>query len=706
MTVSKKLSFSFGFLILVLVINGVLSVSRIRHVESVMARIGHSKKPQLLNLSSIQTTIYNLHISVLRYFRTGDEFFLEEAEFLLPGLSENINQFTINSDSDLESKISKKLEKNCSALADSAKKLLQLAVLEKKLWLELSGQYRKLRTSKAIEQKEGMILGANAYASLLVYKAQDGEDEQHLREEFVKVSEVFAGYLSAHESKTGSEFLELLNSSFNAHEDKQASFKRFQTLFEQLKGYIEGVVYPLVSARTVSGDQYTTELVGHAKFTIMFLVCLGIFGGFVAAYALRTSIIKPIQLLKEGVERFAVGNLSYRLSFDRNDEVGELGSTFDYMAENLEEAYQEITLLKEVVEQSPVSVLVTDVHGKIQYASPQFAQFAGYKKSKLPGMNAKDFVSDWDLVMEALKNQDKLFLEFSETNKDNEQQWLELVVFRLNDEEENVTNYVRFSRDITSEKILEKERRKFEEQLSQSKKLETIGRLAGGVAHDFNNILTSMMGYTEICLLDADPESQMDENLHEVLVAGRRGRELVKQILTFSRQRQQALSEMEIELIIKEALKSLKPNIPKNIKVIDTLEAKGVLINGDPTNIHQVVFNLCNNASQAIGDSKGSIEITLRVVNEKQVGVIQSLSQNEYVELKITDSGPGISNEVLEKIFDPFFTTKVVGKGTGLGLSVVHGIVKNHRGEIFVDSVVGEGTSFQMLFPLVGMGDS
>jgi PAS domain S-box-containing protein len=258
-------------------------------------------------------------------------------------------------------------------------------------------------------------------------------------------------------------------------------------------------------------------------------------------------------------------------------------------------------------------------------------------------------------------------------------------------------------RDITGRKKAEKEKIDLEVQLSQKQKMDAIGTLAGGIAHDFNNILAAMQGYVELSLEDLPEDAAVRDNLEQVLACGNRAAKLVKQILTFSRKDQQEKGVVQIGSIVKEVLKMLRSSLPATIKIRRKIEAHSSLVMADPTQLHQVLVNLCTNASHAMREAGGLLEVSLADVNfesETKIGD-ESLPRGPYVKLSVSDTGCGMEKEVMERIFEPFFTTKKVNEGTGLGLSVVHGIVKNHNGAIAVDSTPGKGSTFDIFFPKV-----
>ncbi|MCP4713710.1 MAG: response regulator, partial [Deltaproteobacteria bacterium] len=247
------------------------------------------------------------------------------------------------------------------------------------------------------------------------------------------------------------------------------------------------------------------------------------------------------------------------------------------------------------------------------------------------------------------------------------------------------------------------ERHRMEEIAKQTQKMEAIGTLAGGIAHDFNNILTAIIGYAELANNEVSQDSSIQEYLSLILKSSDRAKELVKQILTFSRKRQDERKTLQLSTIIKEATKLLRSTIPTTIEINQIIDESTGIINADPTQMHQIVMNLCTNAAYAMQESGGVLEITLSpiIITQESLSKYHDVSPGPFVELKITDSGIGIEPRLIHRIFEPFFTTKEMEKGTGMGLAVVHGIVKDHGGNISVDSRPGKGTTFTILLPQV-----
>ncbi len=246
----------------------------------------------------------------------------------------------------------------------------------------------------------------------------------------------------------------------------------------------------------------------------------------------------------------------------------------------------------------------------------------------------------------------------------------------------------------------ETEKNEIQHQLVQSQKIESLGALAGGIAHDFNNILSAIIGYTELTLEDVDKASQQAQNMSAVLTAAMRARKLVKQILTFARQAKEEITPLKVDVIAGEALKLLRSTLPTTIDLRHHISSKGMIM-GDATQIHQIFMNLCTNAAHAIGNKIGRLTVQVKDVHIHDVSPEhpEKIPPGDYIEIAIEDTGQGISPEIMPSIFEPYFTTKKKGEGTGMGLAVVHGIIKNHHGDISVKSQPGEGTVFTIHLP-------
>jgi len=268
---------------------------------------------------------------------------------------------------------------------------------------------------------------------------------------------------------------------------------------------------------------------------------------------------------------------------------------------------------------------------------------------------------------------------------------------------ENARLYSELKDQLEKQRMAEEGKRKLEAELRQAQKMEAIGTLAGGIAHDFNNILSAIYGYTQLALIQVEGQEGAKTKLNEVLKASDRAKELVKQILTFSRQTEQELKPLNVTTVVKEVLKFLRASLPTSVEIRQDIRINSGLVLSDPTQIHQVLMNLCTNAVQAMKEEKGVLEVNIEEVelDIEDVAGQPDLVPGPYIKLSVKDTGHGIDPANMERIFDPYFTTKKKGEGTGLGLSVVMGIVKSHHGMIRVESKPGKGSAFDMLPPKI-----
>jgi PAS domain S-box-containing protein len=276
---------------------------------------------------------------------------------------------------------------------------------------------------------------------------------------------------------------------------------------------------------------------------------------------------------------------------------------------------------------------------------------------------------------------------------------------RATPKSKNTVLYI--GRDITLQKQREIEKINLEKQLRHTQKLETIGTLAGGIAHDFNNILAPIMGYTEMALLKLTKTEPLYKDLQNVLNGAHRAKELVEQILLFSKQNEKKRIHVRVQNLIREALKLLRPSIPSTIEIHQDIDSRCPKIFADSTQIHQVIINLCTNAWQSMEEQGGVLSIELKKirVDSMLAKSYSYLVEADYVCLSIIDTGVGMDTNTMERMFEPFYTTKSIDKGTGLGLSVVHGIVHSHNGEIIVDSELNKGTQIHIYLPLANSTD-
>ncbi|MCD4720227.1 MAG: cache domain-containing protein [Desulfobacula sp.] len=352
-------------------------------------------------------------------------------------------------------------------------------------------------------------------------------------------------------------------------------------------------------------------------------------------------------------------------------------------------------------------IYTQDMEGRFTSANPVIQNFFGYDMDDFLGRKASDFMepefqSDFNSrYLEVVKNQGYHESIACYFKKNKEKIYLEYKSFLVKPDDGGEPYITGIGRDVT-EKILSKKRlEKLEKQIIQTQKLEAIGTLAGGIAHDFNNILFPVLGHTEMLLEDIPEDSPFHTSLNQIYTGAIRARDLVKQILAFSRQEKSELKLMKIQYLIKEVLKLIRSSIPTTIEIKQDIQADCGVIKADPMQIHQVIMNLTTNAYHAMEETGGKLKVSL---NQVQLGefdlITPDMEPGSYACLSVTDTGIGMEKNITDQIFNPFFTTKKQGKGTGMGLSVVHGIVKSMGGAIQVYSEPGKGTKFHVYFPI------
>ena len=361
---------------------------------------------------------------------------------------------------------------------------------------------------------------------------------------------------------------------------------------------------------------------------------------------------------------------------------------------------------RELVENINDVIYVTDAEGKLVYISPVIESVTGYTHSEILGQNFSLFIyhEDMPLLIERFQELPSGVIrptEYRIVTKSGQIKWVRTSSKPVYNE--SIFTGIRgILTDITESKKIEEDKKKLHGQLQQAQKMEAIGTLAGGIAHDFNNILSAVIGYAELGLNDAEKESSVYRNLHEVLRAAGRAKNLVTQILAFSRQAEQERKPVQVEPIVKEVLKFLRASLPTTIEIRQNIQSDS-LIMADPTQIHQILMNLCTNAGHAMRKKGGLLEVKLADIEVEADFAVDylDLKPGAYLALEVSDNGHGIPGNVMDRIFDPFFTTKEKGEGTGMGLSVVHGIVGSFGGKISVSSEPGQGATFRIYLPVV-----
>ncbi|WP_022663815.1 PAS domain S-box protein [Desulfospira joergensenii] len=359
--------------------------------------------------------------------------------------------------------------------------------------------------------------------------------------------------------------------------------------------------------------------------------------------------------------------------------------------------------LKAIFEANPDPMVVYDLAGHPLYLNPAFTKVFGWSLDELKGRTIPFVPEDqkkisWEKIQEIMEHGRPLSFETRRYTKEN--QCLDIFLsaaVNKNEKGENIGMVVNLT-DVTEKKALER-------QYKQAQKMESLGTLTGGIAHDFNNILNVVLGNAELALEGLPESDPSHDHLVKIRTAGFRAADIVRQLLSFSRQSDQAFKPVKLSVMIEDSLRLLGSLIPSNIDIQKSYGAEDEIILADPVQINQIMMNLCINASHEMEKMGGVLTVFTDNPDPVQFPVKgnEELARGKIIRLGVRDTGPGIDSIIIDRIFDPYFTTKKTGKGSGMGLSVVHGIVINHKGSISVTSRPGQGTTFEILFPVVRM---
>ena len=392
--------------------------------------------------------------------------------------------------------------------------------------------------------------------------------------------------------------------------------------------------------------------------------------------------------------------------YDKNGNIIEIlciGGDLTDRKQAEDELIKEKEKFKILVEESPLGIALIAKDDTYEYINPKFVEIFGYDLGDIPTGREwlkkafpdkkyrNEVISKWISDKKDVIKGEVRPRTYNVRCKDNSEKSIHFRDATLETGEQLL-----IYEDITQRKHLET-------QLQQSQKMEAIGTLAGGIAHDFNNILGVIIGCSELAQLDVSEGAKAHRYLKQVLDASDRAADLVQQILTFSRQKDMERRPVEVGIIFNEALKLLRSSLPSTIRIHQNIESRSGLVLADPTQMHQVLMNLCTNAAHAMREKGGILEINVTKMDfdSEEAAQHPDLRSGPYIRLGVSDTGHGMDRAMLERIFDPYFTTKKPGEGTGLGLAVVHGIVRSYAGAISVQSELGRGTTFQVFLPRV-----
>jgi PAS domain S-box-containing protein len=518
--------------------------------------------------------------------------------------------------------------------------------------------------------------------------------------------------------------------------------ERFLQLRAALSNALKDGVQILTQQGLTTAKDATQQAVRMVPMVLIGFLLLSLGFGIGALVFLNRHLLAPLAALSEGVERVGRGELAYRVAVTAHDEIGTLAAAFNDMVaqrqwaetalqranaeletrvtmrtaaltqanEQLQHELRERQQVEEALHSSEARyrdlfenandlVYIHDLVGNVLFVNRAAERLIGYTGDDALRLNLTELV----IPEERQRFQETLHRQ--QTGTVSETYDLDIITktdrrVSLNVSARLITQHGRpvaiqcIARDIT-------ERKRLEAHLYEAKRMEALGTLAGGIAHDFNNILTAILGYTELALAHVPPEHAQRRFLQAVLTAGQRAKELVQQILTFSRQQPQKRSSLLLQPLLTEALSLLRASLPATVTIRPQIAAEAGPVLADPSQILQVIMNLCTNAMHAMRETGGTLEIRIEAITVDAVHAARHprLHPGPYVCLIVRDTGHGMSPEVLARIFEPFFTTKSPGEGSGLGLAMVHGIVANHDGVIMVESTPGQGTTFIVYLP-------
>ncbi|MFH2092090.1 MAG: ATP-binding protein [Pseudomonadota bacterium] len=508
----------------------------------------------------------------------------------------------------------------------------------------------------------------------------------------------------------------------------------FHQLEQQLETYVDRV-----SVRE-------KELVSFLQQLVMMTALLATGLGIVAMVSLSKRITTPIKALNRSAQQILLGDFSHEVCVDGSskDEIVDLGNSFNKMSRKLEHSFKALSRHREHLEElvrertreieaeiarhkETQNALENEKDRALQYFDMAGSIFVvlnpdtsvaminkagrkvlGYPSHEIVGRSWFDFIPIEDREKTRKAFEDVMcgdvdpyeFFENDILTRQGEKRTISWHNSLLKDENGKILATLSSGEDTTDATRMAQEHEQLQDQLAQARKMEAIGTLAGGIAHDFNNILYPVIGYTEMAMGDLSKDHPLQEYLNNVLKGALRARELVRQILTFSRKKKLDTGVLRIQPIIKEALKLLRSSIPKNIAIESRIDDQAKPIMGDPTQIYEIIMNLCTNAYHAMETTGGCLTVTLH--EEKVLPYDQvrpDVPAGDYCVICVKDTGQGISKDIMNQIFEPYFTTKQVGKGSGLGLAVIHGIVNSYGGTIHVESQIGRGTTFEVFLP-------
>lgn len=373
--------------------------------------------------------------------------------------------------------------------------------------------------------------------------------------------------------------------------------------------------------------------------------------------------------------------------------------------DNKQDIHKSLEIIQFIFEKAPLGIFLIKDGGEIVKVNEHASNYLGYTEQELCRLNVSeiDCGHSGDEIDEiwAQQRQKKTLDTFITVHRKKDGSEIPVEISGILFEIDNIAYSVSFVKDISERVEAEKQRKKYEEKIKNKQRLESLGTLAGGIAHDFNNILSAIFGYSELAQLKFGDNQMLSKYLLQISNASNRAKELVQQILLFSRQGHFEKGPIDISRIVNEALKLIKATLSSNIEIRREISPNLEPVFANEIHIHQIVMNLCTNACHAMQLKGGVLKVSLTeiIIQDEDIKSFPDLTPGNYLNMVIADTGCGIPSSMINKIFDPYFTTKATGEGTGLGLSTTHGIIKDHRGSIKVYSEVDVGTTFSIFLP-------
>ncbi len=473
----------------------------------------------------------------------------------------------------------------------------------------------------------------------------------------------------------------------------------------------------------VSQTAIDEDLDEHRNILVIISLLIIIIAPLLTSIIISRFLSKPFAVLKSGIKEIERGNLDLKIELDSKDEIGNLAEDINRMAEELEvsrstlemeieerrvtedKLLEQSEILNNVLDNIPQYVFWKDKSLKYLGCNRAFAEALRIQSSDRVIGNTDHSLPWTDEDAESLRKIEDEVMTSGRPVYDREvtlflpisgEKFFLINEAPLRNDSGYIFGVLGLFYDIT-------ERKKVDDAMRQFHKMEAIGTLAGGIAHDFNNILTGIIGYAELAVEKGKTDERVQKYNNLILKLSERAKRLIHQILVFSRKTREEKKNVRLSDIISEEITLIRSTLPSTIEISFSSEKEYGLIYADATQIHQILMNLCTNASHAMDENGGVIKISLssRILTDEDMERFKGLVTGPYAELTISDDGNGIPPDIIERIFEPYYTTKEVGRGTGMGLAVVQGIVKNHGGEISVSSKQGKGTSFTILLPYV-----